>query len=382
MIYLDNAATTWPKPEEVYQAHDQALRAAGNPGRGTGALSLAASRSLLGTRRRLGQLFNIEASNRIVFTKNVTEALNIVLKGTLVDGDHVVISPFEHNSVVRVLEYLRSTRGISYSKAQFAHDTSDPDVIRAAFAREIQDNTVMICTTHASNVLGTIMPIRALGQLAREKGLTYLVDVAQTAGVLEIDVEAMQIDLLAFTGHKGLLGPQGTGGLYVREGIEISPLLHGGTGSQSALLTQPTVYPDYLESGTNNTPGIGALGAGVDYVKKHQAEIRTSEIRLCQGLLDFLLGVDGVRVYGPQSAQDRVGLVAFNHEKIDAGVLSHRLERDYEILTRTGLHCAPGAHELAGTIDNGAVRISFGPFNSQADLDKLIMALRDIFAMQ
>jgi len=387
VIYLDNAATSWPKPESVYQAVEQTIRNAGNAGRGANTMSLAASRILVETRMLLAELFNIPNSERIVFTQNVTEALNLALKGTLNAGDHVVISPYEHNSVVRVLEYLRVEVGITYTiapchvydeeDAQFNSNNYTESVL-AAFESSIKPNTKMLCVTHASNVLGTILPIHELGRLAKSYNLLFLVDAAQTAGIIPIDAQAMEIDLLAFTGHKGLLGPQGTGGLYVKKDVLIKPLIHGGTGSRSAKLSQPDVFPDALESGTRNLAGIAGLAAGVRYCLEHITEIRSHEILLLDKLLAYLQQQPHISIYGPTKATERVGLIAFNASKMLADELGYVLENQYNIATRTGLHCSPLAHASVSTIDQGAIRVSVGPFTTESEIDQLIAALGEI----
>jgi len=377
VIYLDNAATSWPKPESVYQTVEQTIRNAGNAGRGANSMSLAASRILIEARMLLAELFNIPNSERIIFTQNVTEALNLALKGTLNAGDHVVISPYEHNSVVRVLEYLRAELDITYSIAPLYSCNSSYDIV-AAFESVIQANTKMICVTHASNVLGTILPIHELGKLAKSYNLLFLVDAAQTAGAIPIDAQAMEIDLLAFTGHKGLLGPQGTGGLYVKKDVLIKPLIHGGTGSRSAKLSQPDVFPDALESGTRNLAGIAGLAAGVRYCLEHMPEIRSHEILLLEKLLTYLQQQPHISMYGPAKATERVGLVTFNLDKMSADELGYVLETQYNIATRTGLHCSPLAHQTIATVDKGAIRISVGPFTTELELNQLIAALEEI----
>ncbi|OEF95928.1 aminotransferase class V-fold PLP-dependent enzyme [Desulfuribacillus alkaliarsenatis] len=393
MIYLDNAATSWPKPESVYKAVEQTLREVGNAGRGASSKSLAASRILLEARNALADFFNISASERVVFTQNVTESLNLALKGFLSEGEHVVISPFEHNSVVRVLEYLKMAKGVSYSIANINRDKingdnidrlnnsnflKNPELVVEAFANALQNNTKLICTTHASNVVGSILPITELGRLAKSKDVLFMVDVAQTAGVIPINAQEMNIDLLAFTGHKGLLGTQGTGGLYIRPGIDLEPLIHGGTGSQSALLKQPTSYPEAVESGTRNIPGIAGLLAGVTYCKQNMEHMRAHEQMLTNLFIKFCLEHKQITIYGPIDEQARVGLVAFNVDGIRADELAFRLEREYGVTTRTGLHCAPLAHELISTLECGAVRMSVGAFTTEQEIQQLINALEEI----
>ncbi|OEH84967.1 cysteine desulfurase [Desulfuribacillus stibiiarsenatis] len=378
MIYLDNAATSWPKPEQVYVAMDQALREGGNAGRGGNAKSLAASRGLLETRLLLARLFHIPTPERIAFTQNVTEALNLALKGFLQQGDHVIISSFEHNSVFRVLEFMRRTIDLTYTIVDCL-GLSDEQLIEE-FRRTINSSTRMIATTHASNVTGTILPIAKIGTLAKEYGLTYLVDSAQTAGILPIDVEEMNIDILAFTGHKGLLGPQGTGGLYVKKGITLNPLLHGGTGSRSALLIQPQEYPEMLESGTRNIPGIIGLGVGVQYCLEHMESMRDHETTLVTKILHYMDRNPRIEYYGPRDAEHRVGLISFNLHHKPADEVGYILEQQFGIATRVGLHCAPLAHKSIGTLEPGAVRVSVGPFTTEEEVEQLLRALEVILS--
>ena len=376
IIYLDNAATSYPKPERVYRAMDDFNRhMGGNPGRGASRRTMTSNSILLETREALASLFNIHDSARIAFCLNITEALNTGLKGILNPGDHVITTSMEHNAVARPLLALNQ-RGVEWSAVNCGPDGSlDPDDIR----RSIRDNTRMICILHASNVTGTIMPIREIGIIAKEHGLLFMVDSAQTAGLLPLDVAEYHIDLLAFTGHKGLLGPQGTGGLYVRPGIEIEPLKEGGTGSLSEELTQPQFMPDHLESGTPNTPGIAGLGAGVNFIRSTGLEnIRCHEKRLTDFLIHGLQEIDGVRVYGPLDADQRTAVVSFNIEGVDCGEVSMRLDYEHGIVTRSGLHCAPLAHRTIGTLHQGACRLSPGYFSTDMEIEKVIQAVDKI----
>lgn len=375
MLYLDNAATTWPKPETVYLVHDAALRRGGNAGRGVNQASLAASRELMMTRETLACFFNIPAAEQVIFTQNVTESLNVGLQGLLQPGDHVLVSSLEHNAVIRPLEHLKAG-GISYTVIPCAPE----GILNVSSLEEYRtQKTRMLCFTHASNVLGTIMPIRELGRYAREHELLFMVDAAQSAGVLPIDVQDMNIDFLAFTGHKGLLGPAGTGGFYVRKGLSLRPLLYGGTGIHSARLAQPEVWPEGLESGTRNVAGLAALRAGVEFILEQGLEqIRRHELDLIKNLLKGLETLPGAEILGPRTAERRVGLVACNFAGFSADGLAHILDRDYGIITRSGLHCAPLAHQTAGTLKKGALRISPGFFNTGEDIEKLISALLKI----
>ncbi|GEN34683.1 aminotransferase class V-fold PLP-dependent enzyme [Aneurinibacillus danicus] len=375
-IYLDNAASTWPKPEGVSRAVAECIdEYAANPGRGGHKLSLKASKTIYQARVKLARLFNVKNPNDIFFTLNATHALNQAIKGYIKSGDHVITTSLEHNSVRRPLEFMRKEANvdITYVKPE-AHRFS-LDTIRSA----IRENTRLIVVSHASNLLGTIAPVKEIGQLAREAGITYLVDASQTAGILPLDVEDMHIDMLAFPGHKGLYGPQGTGGLYVHSSIELTPLLHGGTGSHSEDIDQPKTRPDRYESGTLNTPGIAGLAAGVDFVLETGIDaIREKEWHLTRLLLEKLSEMEGVSVFGPEKEVERVGVIPFMVEGVDASELAYILDQEYNIAVRAGFHCTPLAHETAGTSDTGAVRVSFGYFNEEQDIDELVRALREI----
>jgi cysteine desulfurase family protein len=375
-IYLDNAASTWPKPKEVSLAVAECINEyAANPGRGGHKLSLKASKTIYQARVKLARLFHIKNPNDIFFTLNATHALNLAIKGFVKPGDHVITTSLEHNSVRRPLEFLKKEAGaeITYVKPENHHFSLD--TIRSA----VQDNTRLIVVSHASNLLGTIAPVKEIGKLARELGITYLVDASQTAGILPINVEEMHIDMLAFPGHKGLYGPQGTGGLYVDSSLDIVPLLHGGTGSHSEDIDQPMTRPDRYESGTLNTPGIAGLAAGVDFVLQTGVEaIQEKEWKLTRLLLEQLEDIEGVTVFGPDKETERVGVVPFMIEGVDASELAYILDQEYNIAVRAGFHCTPLAHETTGTIETGAVRVSFGYFNEEEDVEKLVAALREI----
>lgn len=373
IIYLDNAATSYPKPECVYRAVDDFNRQmGGNPGRGASRKTMTSNSILLDTREALASLFNIPDSTRIAFCLNITEALNTGLKGILKPGDHVITTSMEHNATARPLLSL-TRKGIEWSMAKCSSDGSlDPDDIR----RLIQPNTRMICVLHASNVTGTIMPVREIGAIAEEHNLLFMVDSAQTAGVLPLDVAECHIDLLAFTGHKCLLGPQGTGGLYVGPGVEIEPLKEGGTGSLSEELNQPAFMPDHLEAGTPNTPGIAGLGAGVGFILSTGREnIRNHEKRLTEALIQGLREIDGVHIYGPLDVERRTAIVSFNIEGMDCGDVSMRLDHEYGIITRSGLHCAPLAHRTLGTLQQGTCRLSPGYFSTDMEIEKVLRAV-------
>ncbi|WP_338835269.1 aminotransferase class V-fold PLP-dependent enzyme [Neomoorella thermoacetica] len=376
MIYLNNAATSWPKPETVYQAHDAYLRhLSGSVNRGAGGASLDAGRAVLETRELLADFFNIREPEQVIFTANATEALNLALQGLLEPGDHVVISSLEHNAVARPLHTLQD-KGVEYTIVSCdARGRLNPlDVERA-----IGPRTRLICLTHASNVTGTILPVNEVGEIAQRHHLQYLVDTAQTAGEIPVDVEAAGITLLAFTGHKGLLGPPGTGGLYIRYPDTVRPLIYGGTGSRSELLTQPEVLPDKYESGTVNAPAIAALGAGVRFIRETGLDnIRRHTMELTARLLEGLRRLPGVTLYGPQDSGERVPVVSLNIRGLSPGEASAWLADHYDIVTRPGLHCAPLAHQTIGTLKTGTLRLSPGFFNTAAEIDAALAAIKEL----
>jgi cysteine desulfurase family protein len=376
LIYFDNAATSWPKPEETLLAVDQYLRmVGGSPGRSGHRLSIEAGRIIMDTRDSLARLLGTEDPFQIVFTKNATEALNMAMAGFLSPGDHVITSSMEHNSVMRPLRNLES-RGTELSVIPSSpRGELDPADLTPA----IKGNTKMIVLTHASNVTGTIMPIYDVGKLAREYGLIFCVDSAQTAGAVPIHVEEMNVDLLAFTGHKSLFGPQGTGGLYIRKGLEekMQPLLVGGTGSRSEFEHQPDFMPDKYESGTPNTVGLAGLGAGVDYIIKRGMEnIRTEEMVLTRRFLDGLQSIRGVKIYGPCDEARQISVVSFNVNGMTPSEASFAFDEQFGIMSRPGLHCAPAAHRTIGTFPGGTIRFSFGYFNTAEDIDHALNAVR------
>jgi len=378
MIYLDNAATTWPKPETVPEAMTGCLREAGaNPGRGGHRMSLAAGRIILETRELAAGMINAENPVRVVFTGNATESLNLALKGVLRPGDHIVTSGMEHNSITRPLHSL-SALGVEVTAvACDAAGHLDPDDVKAA----VRKNTKMIALTHASNVVGTIMPVAEIGALARERGLICLVDAAQTMGYLDVDVQRMNIDLLAFPGHKSLYGPQGTGGLYIREGLNLTPLKEGGTGSGSELPVQPEVMPDRYESGTPNTVGLAGLGAGIKYIREQGLEkIRAHGQGLLTRLVDGLRQIPGITLYGPGRPERQVPVVSFNLQSLGSSEVAFILDRVYDIACRSGLHCAPAAHRTLGTLAAGTVRLSLSYHNTAEEVDKTLEAIAEIAA--
>jgi len=377
-VYLDNAATSFPKPEAVLAAmiyYQQNV--GGSPGRSGHGRSIDAGRMVYETREALANLFNIEDPLRVALTKNSTESLNIALHGGLKPGDHVITAAMEHNSVMRPLRFLE-TRGVEVSVIPCSlHGELDPDDIQGAFRK----NTKMVVLTHASNVTGTIMPVETVGSIIREKGgVLFCVDAAQTAGALPIDVQKMGIDLLAFTGHKSLFGPQGTGGLYIREGLDnkISPLMMGGTGSRSEFEKQPEFMPDKYESGTPNAIGLVGLGAGVSFVLEQTVDaIRAKEEELTSRFLAQLQDLkDDVIIYGPKDAARQTAVVSFNIQNTTPSDAALYFEEKWGILCRPGLHCAPSTHHTIGTFPQGTIRFSFGFFNTDQDVDHACAAVR------
>jgi cysteine desulfurase / selenocysteine lyase len=377
MIYLDNAATSFPKPEAVYQALDRFARHdLANPGRAGHKMALAAERALDDGRHLLNQLFHGEAPERFIFTLNCTDALNMAFKGVLREGDHVITTDLEHNSISRPLRAMELAGRITLTRVRAdAGGTIDPDAIRQA----LTPRTRLIALTHASNVLGTIQPVSDIGRIARERDLLFLVDAAQTAGAVPIDVQAMHIDLLAFPGHKSLLGPTGTGALYVGPRARVGAWREGGTGGDSASETQPREFPYFLEGGTPNVLGVAGLAAGVKYVQEQGIErIHQREVALTARLWRRLEEIGGYEVFGHHDLTRRVGTLSFRSAALPAAELGGILDQAFEVAVRPGLHCAPYTHRSLGTFPDGTVRVSTGPFNTEDDIDHLARALADI----
>lgn len=380
MIYLDNAATSWPKPEAVYQSMDSFMRHVGaSPGRSGHHLSIEAGRIVYETREAIAQLFGTDDPKRIIFTPNATEALNLALRGMLHPRDHVVTSSMEHNSVMRPLRALER-KGVEITVVNCSPEGFlNPQNIE----RAIKPNTKLITLNHASNVVGTVLPIAEVGQIARRHEIPFLVDAAQTAGCYQIDVKAMNIDLLAFSGHKGLYGPQGVGGLYLGKGMEhkVEPLTYGGTGSYSEYEYQPDFLPDKYESGTPNTVGLAGLCSGVNFVLSQGVDgMRRKEEALIELLINGLKTVPGVIIYGKGDSQRQVAVLSFNIAGLIPSEVAMQLEEGFQILCRPGLHCAPIAHKTIGTFPRGTVRLSPGYFNSDEDIEISIEAVRKIAA--
>ena len=377
MIYLDNAATTRDKPRQVIDAVVTALTTMGNAARGAHGSALEAARSVYSAREKLAELFGCPRADHVVFTCNSTEALNIAIQGTVNPGDHVISTDLEHNSVLRPLYRLEETAGVSLS---FVPADRRGCVDYAGFEALIRPETRAIVCTHASNLTGEILDLHRIGAIAKAHGLLLIVDASQTAGCVEIDMEAMGIDILCFTGHKGLYGPQGTGGLCIREGVQIRPFKVGGSGIHSYDPHQPEAYPTRLEAGTLNSHGILGLSAAVDFLTETGIEaIAAHEHRLMRRFYDGVCALPGVTVYGDFTpGHRRTAVVALNIRDYDSSAVSDELSECFHIATRPGAHCAPRMHRALGTADQGAVRFSFSWFNTEAEVDAAIAAVREI----
>ncbi len=377
-LYLDNAATSFPRPEAVYRAVDSTLRQVGaSPGRGGYRMAVDASRLVFEVREQLATFFSIPDASRLAFTSGCTEALNLALFGVLEPGDRVVTTGMEHNAVCRPLQALAS-RGVEVVRV-----VPDPDgfVSPDALRKACTPGTRMLVMTHASNVTGTVQPLEEIGPWCRQQGILLLVDAAQSAGLLEIDVETLGIDLLAVAGHKGLFGPPGTGALYVREGVELAPLIYGGTGSGSESLEPPQQMPERFESGTLNTPGIAGLGAGISFIQEQGvASFAVRKREQVQALLDGLGRIERVRLFGPRDATRHAGAISFVLEGQDPSETGFRLDHEYDIACRVGLHCAPEAHRAIGTFPSGTVRVSPGFETTPADIERFLAAVNDLAA--
>jgi cysteine desulfurase / selenocysteine lyase len=379
LIYLDNAATSFPKPEAVIQAVTTFMReVGGNPGRSGHRLSIEAGRVIFEAREKIAALFGVGDSSRVIFGQNATEAINLALKGFLRRGEHVVTSSMEHNSVMRPLRALEK-EGLELTVAPCSREGFlNPEEIR----KRIRGNTRMVVLNHASNVVGTLLPLEPVGEICRNRGVLFLVDAAQTAGVIPIDMEKEKIDLLAFTGHKALFGPQGTGGLVIGRRVDektLQPLKRGGTGSRSEREEQPDFLPDLCESGTPNAVGLAGLKAGLDFVLETGVEkIRTHEARLTGCLLRGLREIPRVKIYGPEDEEKQVGTVSFNIQGASPSDVGLVLDEQFGILSRVGLHCAPAAHKTIGTFPEGTVRFGLSYLNAKNEVDLALEAVARI----
>lgn len=378
LIYLDHAATSWPKPVQVVDAVTHAIAHGGaNPGRGSHQLAVQASRVMFQTRKQLAKLFGVANPVDIVFSDNTTTALNLAIKGWVKPGDHVVATMVEHNSVRRPLEYLKRTIGIevTYVEAN-AEGEITPEQIKAA----LNNQTTLVVASHSSNLLGSILPLADIGAIVKaHSNAKLLVDAAQSAGKVHIDVQSMQVDMLAFPGHKGLLGPQGTGGLYISPELDLEPLHHGGTGSQSEAAEQPSVRPDRYEAGTQNVVGLAGLEAGVKLVlAETTAHIFEQELSHVNRMIEGLQSINGVKVLGPALGKSRTGIAAFLVKHADPSEIAYILDQHYGIAVRAGFHCTPLGHQAAGTYESGAVRASVGYTTTKQEVEALIGAVQEI----
>ncbi|HUM84430.1 MAG TPA: aminotransferase class V-fold PLP-dependent enzyme [Lachnospiraceae bacterium] len=378
MIYLDNAATTLKKPEQVIDAVVYAMGNFGNASRGAHGYSLDASRMIFGTRQKIADMFGCPGADHVIFTSNATESLNMAINGIISPGDRVITTDLEHNSVLRPLYRLENESHISLG---FVPSDRKGCLRLSDFEKLVTDRTKAVVCTHASNLTGNIVDIAEIGKIARRHGALFIVDASQTAGFVNINMEKMNIDVLCFSGHKGLMGPQGTGALLVRDGIEIRPFKTGGTGVQSYEKSQPAEYPVRLEAGTLNSHGIAGLSAALDFISATGIDkIEQKENRLLRRFYEQVSGVRGVTVYGDFSSSLHAPVAALNIRSVDSGEISDCLFREYSIATRPGAHCAPRMHEALGTREQGAVRFSFSWFNTEEEIDIAADAVKEIAA--
>ena len=379
MIYFDNAATTLQKPECVKRAVADAIGSFGNDGRGVHDASLNAGRIIYDTRDKLSKLFHGDGPSRVAFTSNSTESLNMAIKGILSPGDHAITTELEHNSVLRPL-YEMERAGVELSIIQ---SNKKGQISYQDMADAVKSNTKAIICTHGSNLTGNLLDLKKVGQIAKKNGLLFVVDASQTAGVFEIDMKDMQIDILCFTGHKGLLGPQGTGGLVVAEGVDVRPLLSGGSGIDTYNKMHPNKMPTALEAGTLNGHGIAGLHAALEYIEdKGMKSIREAELELMWHFYEGVHQIEGVTVYGDFSVRERCPIVTLNIHDFDSSEVSDCLFMDYGIATRPGAHCAPLMHQALGTVEQGAVRFSFSHFNTMREVDIAIEAIKELAQTQ
>ena len=373
MIYFDNAATTLHKPPEVIEAVVHAMTTSGNASRGTHTGSLAASRAVYETRKKIADFFHCSRADHVIFTSNSTEALNIAICGTLGKGDHIISTDLEHNSVLRPLYHLEE-QGASLT---FLSANKKGCIDYDDFKRSIKPNTKAIVCTHASNLTGNVLDIERIGHIAKAHNLLFIVDASQSAGCIEINMETMNIDILCFTGHKGLLGPQGTGGLCIHEGVEIRPFKRGGSGIHSYDKEQPQAYPARLEAGTLNSHGIAGLCAAINYINTITIPvIAKKEQELLWHFYKGICNIPEIHIYGDFDTKERAAILSLNIEGYDSGTVSDLLSQEYDIATRPGAHCAPRMHQALGTTETGAVRFSFSSFNTMEEVETAIQALK------
>ena len=375
MIYFDNAATTLHKPPEVIEAVVHAMTTSGNASRGTHTGSLAASRTVYETRKKIADFFHCSRADHVIFTSNSTEALNIAICGTLGKGDHIISTDLEHNSVLRPLYHLEE-QGASLT---FLSANKKGCIDYDDFKRSIKPNTKAIVCTHASNLTGNVLDIERIGHIAKAHNLLFIVDASQSAGCIEINMETMNIDILCFTGHKGLLGPQGTGGLCIHESVEIRPFKRGGSGIHSYEKGQPQAYPARLEAGTLNSHGIAGLCAAINYINTITIPvIAKKEQELLWHFYKGICNIPEIHIYGDFDTKERAAILSLNIEGYDSGTVSDVLSQEYDIATRPGAHCAPRMRQALGTTETGAVRFSFSSFNTMEEVETAIQALKEL----
>ena len=375
MIYFDNAATTLHKPPEVIEAVVHAMTTSGNASRGTHTGSLAASRTVYETRKKIADFFHCSRADHVIFTSNSTEALNIAICGTLGKGDHIISTDLEHNSVLRPLYHLEE-QGASLT---FLSANKKGCIDYDDFKRSIKPNTKAIVCTHASNLTGNVLDIERIGHIAKAHNLLFIVDASQSAGCIEINMETMNIDILCFTGHKSLLGPQGTGGLCIQESVEIRPFKRGGSGIHSYEKGQPQAYPARLEAGTLNSHGIAGLCAAINYINTITIPvIAKKEQELLWHFYKGICNIPEIHIYGDFDTKERAAILSLNIEGYDSGTVSDLLSQEYDIATRPGAHCAPRMHQALGTTETGAVRFSFSSFNTMEEVETAIRALKEL----
>lgn len=376
-IYLDNAATSFPKPKEVADAvYDFMINNGTSSGRGSYKKAMQSDYIVYECRKLIGNLFNFDDPKKVVFTSNVTDSLNIAIRGILKENDHVITSSLEHNAVWRCLKTLEKDINIKIDTVECSKDgITNPEDIK----KYIRKDTALIVFTQASNVLGTIQPIKEIGKIARENKIVFLVDAAQSAGAMKIDIKEDNIDILVFTGHKSLLGPMGTGGLIINTDIDIKPLKAGGTGGDSAYEYQPDYYPNHLETGTSNVSGIAGLRAAIKFLNREGIDnIHNKEKELTKYALQRLETVKDIEIYGPKDCEKILSVISFNIKNKRPEDISTILDQKYDIMLRAGLHCAPTAHSVINTKDRGSLRIGIGYFNTKDDIDKLVEALNNL----
>lgn len=378
-VYLDNAATTFPKPDTVVSSIMTYMTQVGsNPGRGASSSSLAGNRVVFQCREAIANLFNFPNVENVIFTSNITHSLNTLIKGVVKKGWHVITSSMDHNATLRPLSALKEKGDINLTIL----DCSQEGLINIDdFKRAIEDNTKLVVLSHASNIIGTIQPLEEIGRICKEKEIYLIIDSAQTAGVLDLDFKKLNCSALAFTGHKSLLGPQGIGGFIIDDELNniTKPFIEGGTGSVSSNVIQPDFLPDKFESGTMNTPGIAGLLAGINFInEKGLKYIREYEEELCQKFINGALNIDSIKVYGTMDSSARTSTISINSSKIDNAELGFILDSEFGIITRTGLHCAPLAHKTIGTYPSGTIRFSFGIFNDEKDVDYALSCINKV----